>query len=187
MQYSKFKSLQYRCLSVNIEKGTFTLPFSNNFFNYKKIWFHAHRFTILCIFPAISFWSLSIFFPSFFLNHNQSGLKKVLGIKLLDKSIVPNKRWKRNKVNVSIKQKLHMQEQEFKSTYQPKTHTIERKIKSATVLPNITLCVWNSTMFPIILYKLQTCSNNFYLTSVSLLLSYYSRHVAHLYFIKNLF
>ena len=82
-------------------KGAFTLQFSDNFFNYRKIRFHVNGannyFIILCIFPNTSFWRQSIFLPSFFWNQNRLGFKKILEIKLLDKSIVSKKGWKRNK------------------------------------------------------------------------------------------
>ena len=71
------------------------------FFNYRKTWFHINGvnnyFIILCIFPNISVWRQSIFFPSFFWNQNRLGFKTILEIKLSDKSIVSKKGWKRNK------------------------------------------------------------------------------------------
>ena len=75
--------------------------FLDNFFNSRKIWFHVNgvnnRSITLCIFPTISFWCQSIFFPWLFWKQNWLGFKKILGIKVLDKSIVSKKRWKRNK------------------------------------------------------------------------------------------
>ena len=61
---------------------------------YRKIWFHLNGvnnyFIILCIFPNISFWRQSIFFI-IFLNPKSIRFKKILGIKLSDKSIVSKK------------------------------------------------------------------------------------------------
>ena len=62
--------LKVRFLSIFIpSKGTFTSEFSDNFFNYRKFWFHVNGvnncFIILCIFPIISVWRQSIFFPFF--------------------------------------------------------------------------------------------------------------------------
>ena len=45
----------------------------------------------MCIFPNISFWPQSIFFPSFFWNQNWLRFKKILEIKLSDKGIVSKK------------------------------------------------------------------------------------------------
>ena len=77
------------------------IKFSDNFFNYRKTWFHVNGvnnyFIILCIFPNISFWRQSLFFPSFFWNQNRLGFKKILEIKLSDKSLVSEEGWKRNK------------------------------------------------------------------------------------------
>ena len=71
------------------------------FFNYRKTWFHVNGvnnyFIILCIFPNISFWRQSIFFPSFFWNQNRLGFKKILEIKLSDQSIVSKKGWRETK------------------------------------------------------------------------------------------
>ena len=48
------------------------------FFNYTKIWFHVNGvhncFIFLFIFPTISFWHQSVFFPSFLWNQNRLGL-----------------------------------------------------------------------------------------------------------------
>ena len=74
---------------------------SDNFFNYGKIWFHVngvnHYFIILCIFRNISFWRQSIFFPSFFWNQNRLGFKKILEIKLSDKSMFLKKNERKTK------------------------------------------------------------------------------------------
>ena len=71
------------------------------FLNYRKIWFHINGvnnyFIILCIFPNISFWRQSIFFPSFFCDQNRLGFLKILEIKLSDQSIVSKKGWRETK------------------------------------------------------------------------------------------
>ena len=58
--------------SFELFKGTFTLQFSDDFFIFWSIWFHANGannyFTILCIVPTIFSWRQAIFFPSFFGN-----------------------------------------------------------------------------------------------------------------------
>ena len=70
-------------------KGAFTLQFSDNFFNCRKIWFLVNDinnyFVTLCIFLTISFWRQSIIFPSFFWNQNRLGFREILEVKLLDK------------------------------------------------------------------------------------------------------
>ena len=82
-------------------KGTFTLQFSDSFFNYRKIWFHVNSanncFIILYLFPTVLFWRQSKFFPSFFWNQHRLGFEKFLEVKLLDKSIVSKNGWERNK------------------------------------------------------------------------------------------
>ena len=87
------------------------IKFSDNFFNYRKTLFHVNGvnnyFIILCIFPNISFWRQSLFFPSFFWNQNRLGFKKILEIKLSDKSIVSTKGWQRNKGKPQVTVCLH--------------------------------------------------------------------------------
>ena len=87
------KRLWHRCFLVNCVKFLKM--------HYRKTWFHVNGvnnyFIILCIFPNISFWRQSIFFPSFFWNQNRLGFKEILEIKLSDKSIVSKKGWKKNK------------------------------------------------------------------------------------------
>ena len=58
-------------ISFSFSKDIFTLQFSRNVFNYRKIWLVKgvnSCFNILCIFPAIICWHQSIFFLSFSLN-----------------------------------------------------------------------------------------------------------------------
>ena len=87
---------------MEVFKGTYTLQFSDSVFHYREIWFHVNGvnnyFIIFCIFPTISFWRQTVFFHNFFETKiDRLGLKKILEIKLLDKSIVSKKGWKRNK------------------------------------------------------------------------------------------
>ena len=113
-------------------QGTFTLQFSDNFFNYRKIWFHGkgidNCFIIFYIFlPFLSDVNLH-----FFYHFSETKIDQVP--KRLQRSnfqvktlFLKRMRDKLRKDDISIKQKLHTQEQEVRSSQQlKKTHNREK-------------------------------------------------------------
>ena len=143
-------------------------------------------FIILCTFPTIFCWRQPIFFPSFFWNQNWLGFKKILEIKVLDKSIVSKKRQKnfmRNNSNSNLlyNEKKHAQQKEKKVEV--------KKVSKPRFCQTFSLsCVLNSSMFPIIFYKFWTCSNNFLFKCLLVTsYTYSSLYVVCLFFIKNSF
>ena len=102
------------------------------------------------------------FFHHFFWNQNRSGFKKLLEIKILDKSIVSKKKIKNfirknSNSNLLKNEKKHAQQREKKVEVE--------KSQQAMFFPNIfSFSVLNSSMFSIIFYKFWTCSNNLFLS-----------------------
>ena len=125
----------------------------------------------------ISVWRQSIIFPSFFRNQNRFGFKKILEIKLLDKSIVSKKdeknkgkpRSQLNKNFMCKNRNSNLFRKEKTLTTERKSWT-EKKASQPRFYPTFPLSwVWNSPKFPTMFYILGTCSDKF-LLSVSLLL-----------------
>ena len=122
----------------------------------------SYCFIISCTFPTIFCWRQPIFFPSFLWNQNWLGFKKILEIKVLDKSIISKKRQKNfirknSNSNLLKNEKKHAQQREKKVEVE--------KSQQAMFFPNIfSFSVLNSSMFSIIFYKFWTCSNNLFLS-----------------------
>ena len=106
--------------------------------------------------------SAYIFSIIFFKNQNRLGFKKIIEIKILDKSIVSKKKIKNfirknSNSNLLKNEKKHAQQREKKVEVE--------KSQQAMFFPNIfSFSVLNSSMFSIIFYKFWTCSNNLFLS-----------------------
>ena len=112
-----------------------TLQFSDNFLNYRKIWFHVNGvnnyFIILSIFSTVSSDVKSIIFHHFFWNQNRLGFKKILYIKHLDKQRDTKESRHLNQTKSSYARKGIQIYLKTKKTGQ-KTRTSEVKIKLKT-------------------------------------------------------
>ena len=116
--------------------GAFTLQFSDNFFNCRKVWFRVNDvnnyFVTLCIFLTISFWRQPIIFPSFFWNQNRLGFREILEVKLLDKQRETKESRRLNQTKTSYARKgiqiyLKMKKKRPKNTYNRGKNKVENK------------------------------------------------------------